>query len=120
MKSLLALVDRPDDLDSPEIGGDDFGSQSIIEGGSIASIDWDGNISLSEQFLGNTAEILFTVFIVIAVAMMVWAGMLLLVAGAHEENKKKGGKILVYTLIAMLLIMFAYTIVSFLFDIQWG
>ncbi|MDD4352125.1 MAG: pilin [Candidatus Gracilibacteria bacterium] len=48
----------------------------------------------------------------IAVIMFIYAGFLYLTAGGNDENTGKAKKIMMYTIIGIILIMLAYTIVA--------
>jgi type IV secretory pathway VirB2 component (pilin) len=75
----------------------------------------DGEI---KDVIINIVKKILTFVAVLAVAMIVFAGIWLIVGSYDESSKEKAKKMIIYTIIGLLIIMLAQAIVTFVLDIN--
>lgn len=73
--------------------------------------------AVTQQELGTSITTVINYFLgllgLIAVAFLIYAGILMVTAGGNEEQVSKARKIIMYAVIGIVIILLSYTIVSF-------
>lgn len=90
---------------------DALGDADAIEVGTTG----DGDI---KDIIINIVKKILTYVAVLAVAMIVFAGIWLIVGSYDESSKEKAKKMIIYTIVGLLVIMLAQAIVTFVLSIN--
>lgn len=78
------------------------------------------NITAVENILLNVLGWMFTIFMILAVVMVIWAAFLYLTAAGNEQNVKKAKQQLVYAVIAIVIALMASGFEQVLLDLLQG
>lgn len=96
-----------------------FASQALAQGSAFFDNPQTGaapNVS-AQGTLGQNVTNIINFFLgllgLIAVAFLIYAGVLMVTAGGNEEQVGKAKKIITYSVIGIVIILLSYTIVSF-------
>ncbi|MDD5751445.1 MAG: hypothetical protein PHS73_02910 [Candidatus Peribacteraceae bacterium] len=86
--------------------------------GDASEIDLGGGTETDlKQVIIDVIQAILQFVGVIAVAMIVIAGIWLIVGAADDSSKEKAKKIIIYTIVGLLVILLAEAIVQFVLDI---
>jgi len=87
--------------------------------GAAESINVGGNSDLRATAIG-IIEAVLSLMGVIAVLVIVIAGIMLVVGGGSDESRQKTLKIILYTIIGLVVILLASALVAFFIDVGSG
>jgi amino acid transporter len=94
-----------------------FADKALAQGGGFFGEGGEGITTTAKGTLGQNITTIINYFLgllgLIAVAFLIYAGVLMVTAGGNEEQVKKSKKIITYAVIGIVIILLAFTIVQF-------
>jgi cytochrome bd-type quinol oxidase subunit 2 len=94
-----------------------FVDRAFAQGAGFFGQDAGGITTSAKGTLGQNITTIINYFLgllgLIAVAFLIYAGVLMVTAGGNEEQVKKAKKIITYSVIGIVIILLAFTIVQF-------
>jgi len=93
-----------------------YGGTDLIQAQLISEVDAPEGVVSNPDFRGVIVTFInyFLTFVgLIAVAFIIWAGVLMIIDGGDEESVGKAKKILIWAAVGLLLVMLSFAIVNF-------